>query len=344
MDAQKRKTLTTAAALLASSLAAPSALAQAKVAIRFQLDWVWQGPHAFFLLAQERGYFAKEGLDVTFDQGKGSGVAVNSVASGVYDGGFGDTNALIRLAAQKPGEQPVAVYMLYNRAPFVIATLTSSGIKTPRDLEGRTLGAPAGDAALGLLPVFAKANGVDATKVKITNMAPNLREPMLQKKEVDAVAGFINTIWFAAQAVGLNPEKDLTIFRYGDMGVAGYGNSIIFSQKFVKENPEAIRGFLRALTGGVQDVLANPDAGVDAVMKRDPLLNRENQKQRLLAAIKNDVLSPEVTKVGLGDVVDERFARGVAQQVEAAALPRAPAQAEVFNRSFLPVRDQRLVK
>ena len=60
--------------------------------------------------------------------------------------------------------------------------------------------------------------------------------------------------------------------------------------------------------------------------------------------IKNDVLSPEVTKVGLGDVVDERFARGVAQQVEAAALPRAPAQAEVFNRSFLPVRDQRLVK
>ena len=98
------------------------------------------------------------------------------------------------------------------------------------------------------------------------------------------------------------------------------------------------------LTRGVQDVLANPDAGVDAVMKRDPLLNRENQKQRLLAAIKNDVLSPEVTKVGLGDVVDERFARGVAQQVEAASLPRAPAQAEVFNRSFLPVRDQRLVK
>ncbi len=344
MDAPKRKTLTAAAALLASSLAAPAAIAQSKVAIRFQLDWVWQGPHAFFLLAQDRGYFAKEGLDVTFDQGKGSVVAVNSVASGVYDGGFGDTNALIRLAAQKPGEQPVAVYMLYNRAPFVIATLASSGIKTPRDLEGRTLGAPAGDAALGLLPVFAKANGLDASKVKITNMAPNLREPMLQKREVDAVAGFINTIWFAAQAVGLNPEKDLNIFRYGDMGVAGYGSSIMFSQKFVKENPEAIRGFLRALTRGVQDVLANPDAGVDAVMKRDPLLNRDNQKARLLAAIRNDVLSPEVTKVGLGDVVDERFSRGVAQQVEAASLPRAPGQAEVFNRSFLPSRDLRLVK
>jgi NitT/TauT family transport system substrate-binding protein len=340
----KRRLLTASAAILATVAIAPSAFAQAKVPIRFQLDWVWQGPHAFFLLAQDRGYFAKEGLDVTFDQGKGSGVAVNSVASGVYDAGFGDTNAVIRLAAQKPGEQPVAVYMLYNRAPFVIATLASSGIKTPRDLEGRSLGAPAGDAALGLLPVFAKANGVDASKIKITNMAPNLREPMLQKKEVDAIAGFINTIWFAAQAVGINPEKELNIFRYGDMGVAGYGNSILFTQKFVKENPEAVRGFLRALTRGVQDVLANPEAGVDAVMKRDPLLNRDNQRERLLAAIKNDVMSAEVTKNGLGDVVDERFARGIAQQVEANALPRTPTQAEIFNRSFLPVRDQRVVK
>ena len=82
----------------------------------------------------------------------------------------------------------------------------------------------------------------------------------------------------------------------------------------------------------------------DAVMKRDPLLNRDNQKARLLAGIRNDVLSPEVSKYGLGDVLDDRFARGVAQQVEAAKLPRAPAQAEVFNRSFLPARDQRLVK
>ncbi|MBC7779158.1 MAG: ABC transporter substrate-binding protein [Proteobacteria bacterium] len=344
MHASKRQVLAVAAVLFAAVVVAPGAFAQGKVPIRFQLDWVWQGPHAFFLLAQDRGYFAKEGLDVTFDQGKGSGVAVNSVASGVYDGGFGDTNALIRLAAQKPGEQPVAVYMLYNRAPFVIATLTSSGIKTPRDLEGRSLGAPAGDAALGLLPVFAKANGIDATKIKITNMAPNLREPMLQKKEVDAVAGFINTIWFAAMAVGLNPDKDLTIFRYGDMGVAGYGNSILFTQKFVKEQPEAVRGFLRALTRGVQDVLANPEAGIDAVMKRDALLNRDNQRERLLAAIKNDVLSPEVTKIGLGDVLDDRFGRGIAQQVEAAGLPRAPTQAEIFNRSFLPVRDQRAVK
>jgi len=344
MGSSKRQFLAAAAVLLATSMVAPATFAQGKVPIRFQLDWVWQGPHAFFLLAQDRGYFAKEGLDVTFDQGKGSGVAVNSVASGVYDAGFGDTNAVIRLAAQKPGEQPVAVYMLYNRAPFVIATLNTSGIKTARDLEGRTLGAPAGDAALGLLPVFAKANGVDASKIKITNMAPNLRESLLQKKEVDAVAGFINTIWFAAMAVGINPEKELTIFRYGDMGVAGYGNSILFTPKFVKENPEAVRGFLRALTRGVQDVLANPDAGVDAVMKRDPLLNRENQKERLLAAIRNDVMSPEVTKIGLGDVLDERFARGISQQVEAAGLPRAPTQAEIFNRSFLPVRDQRTVK
>jgi NitT/TauT family transport system substrate-binding protein len=341
IDRSRRQFVAAGAAFAASTLATSAGHAQGRVPIRFQLDWVWQGPHAFFLLAQDRGYFAKEGLDVTFDQGKGSGVAVNSVASGVYEGGFGDTNALIRLAAQKPGEQPVAVYMLYNRAPFVIATLATSGIKAPRDLEGRTLGAPAGDAALGLLPVFARANGFDPAKVKVTNMAPGLREPMLQKKEVDAIAGFINTIWFAAQAVGINPEKELHIFRYGDMGVAAYGNSILFTQKFVKDQPEAVRGFLRALTRGVQDVLANPEAGIDAVMKRDGLLNRENQRDRLLAAIRNDVMSPEVVKNGLGDVVDARFNLAIAQQVEAVGLPRTPAMGEIFNRAFLPARHLR---
>lgn len=341
IDRSRRQFVAAGAAFAASTLATSTGHAQGRVPIRFQLDWVWQGPHAFFLLAQDRGYFAKEGLDVTFDQGKGSGVAVNSVASGVYEGGFGDTNALIRLAAQKPGEQPVAVYMLYNRAPFVIATLATSGIKAPRDLEGRTLGAPAGDAALGLLPVFARANGFDHAKVKVTNMAPGLREPMLQKKEVDAIAGFINTIWFAAQAVGINPEKELHIFRYGDMGVAAYGNSILFTQKFVKDQPEAVRGFLRALTRGVQDVLANPEAGIDAVMKRDGLLNRENQRDRLLAAIRNDVMSPEVVKNGLGDVVDARFNLAIAQQVEAVGLPRTPAMGEIFTRAFLPARHLR---
>ena len=78
--------------------------------------------------------------------------------SGAYDAGFGDINAIIQQAANKPGEQPVMVYQIYNRPPFVLVTKASGPIKTIKDIEGKKLGGPAGSATLRLLPSFAKVN------------------------------------------------------------------------------------------------------------------------------------------------------------------------------------------
>ena len=60
-------------------------------------------------------------------------------------------------------------------------------IKTPKDMEGRTLGGPANDGALKLFPAFAKLAGIDAAKIQLTNMQANLREQMLQRGQVDLV-------------------------------------------------------------------------------------------------------------------------------------------------------------
>src|SRR5579863_1691744 len=105
--------------------------AQAQTKIRLVLNWKYEGPQGMFFLAQDRGYFKQAGLDVTFDQGNGSGAAVPQVANGAYDMGFGDINALIELAAKKPDEAPVGVFMIYDRPPFTVAVKTDSPIKTP---------------------------------------------------------------------------------------------------------------------------------------------------------------------------------------------------------------------
>src|SRR6188508_2564503 len=122
---------------LAFALSAP---ASAQTKLKMVLNWKYQGPQGWFFLADDRGYFKAEGLDITIDQGDGSATPIPKVASGTYDIGFGDINALIEFAARKPDEAPIAVYVMYNRPPFTIAVKASSGIKTPKDLEGKTLG------------------------------------------------------------------------------------------------------------------------------------------------------------------------------------------------------------
>ena len=330
---------TLAACALALAAHTPSALAQTK--IKMVLNWKYQGPQAWFFIAQDKGYFKAEGLDVEIDQGEGSAASIIKVASGAYNAGFGDINALIDLASKKPAEAPIAVFMLYNVPPFTIVVKKDSPIKSPKDLEGKTIGGPANDGALKLFPAFAKAAKIDASKVNITNMAPNLREQMLRQGQVDAVFGFVNTVWFSAKAIGIDPEKELRFINYADHGLDLYSNAIVVSKQLAKDNPNAVRGMLRAINRAIKDTLANPDAAMDTVLKREPLVKRDIEKERLIYTLKEEMSGAEIAKIGLGDVLDERLERSINVVVESNALPRKPSRDEVFSRAFLPPRADR---
>ncbi|MBL0730644.1 ABC transporter substrate-binding protein [Piscinibacter sp. HJYY11] len=329
---------------LATAAAMLPAIAFADTPIKVVLNWKYQGPQAWFFVAQDKGYFKAEGLDVTIDQGEGSAASITKVAAGAYQAGFGDINAVIDLAAKRPADAPVAVYMLYNSPPFTIVVKKDSPIRTPKDLEGKTLGAPANDGALKLFPAFAKAAKVDPTKVSISNMAPNLREQMLMRGQVDGIFGYINTIAFSARLVGLDPEKDLRFINYGDNGLDLYSNAVVFSRAFVKENPKAVAGFVKALNRAINDSLANPEMAMDAVMKREPLLKRDIERDRLAATLKDEMSHPEIARIGLGDIDPARLTRSIGIVVEANQLARTPTAAEIFDRSFLPARAERASK
>jgi NitT/TauT family transport system substrate-binding protein len=330
--------LATATAL--SALTGTAAHAETK--IKMILNWKYEGPQGMLFLAEDKGYFKQEGLDVTFDQGNGSGAGVPLVANGAYDMAFGDINALIELASKRPDEAPVGVFMMYSQPPFTVAVKADSPIKSPADFPGHTLGGAANDGALKLFPALCSITKIDCTKVSITNMQPNLREQMLMQGQVDGVFGYVNTIRFSAKLIGVDPDKQLRFIKYGDYGMDLYSNAIIASRALVKDHPDAVKGFLRAINKSIKDAIKDPDAAIAAVKKREPLIKADIEHQRFDATITDEMNHAEIAKIGFGDVDDSRLAKSIDILVKAKGLTRTPTVQEIFDRSFLPARDDRL--
>ncbi|MBB1648217.1 ABC transporter substrate-binding protein [Delftia sp. UME58] len=333
---QKRLFLHTVLALSASAgLAMAQTQAHAATPLKFQLDWRFEGPAAFFLQPVAKGYFKDAGLDVTVDAGSGSGGVVQRVASGAYDLGFADIAALMEFQANNPDmpNKPVAVMMVYNNTPASVMALRKSGIAKTADLTGKKLGAPVFDAGRRAFPLFAKANQVGT--VQWTAMDPPLRETMLVRGDVDAITGFTFTSLLNLEARGIK-AADVVVMPYADFGVKLYGNAIIASPKLIKENPAAIRAFLQAFAKGAKEVIANPGAAIAYVKERDGIVNTQLETRRLQLAIDTVVNSADARAEGFGQVVPTRLSLMASQVSDVYATKTRVNPAEVWNGSFLP--------
>ena len=330
---QKRRFLQATAAL---ALASSFGIAHAQnTPIKFQLDWRFEGPSAFFLQPVAKGYFKQAGLDVSVDAGNGSGGAVQRVASGAYDMGFADMASLMEFHANNPDapNKPVGVMVVYNNTPAAVMALKKSGIKTAADLSGKKLGAPVFDSGRKAFPVFAKANKI--ANVTWTSMDPPLRETMLVRGDIDAITGFTFTSLLNLEARGAK-ASDVVVLQYADHGVKHYGNAIIVSPKLLKENPAAIKAFLSAFTKGAKEVMANPGASIEYVKARDGIANAALETRRLQLAIDTVVASADARKEGFGKLESGRLSLMASEVSDAFGTKTRIDPAAVWNASFLP--------
>ena len=313
------------------------------VEVRYTHDWKWEGPSAPFLMARDKGYFAEEGLDVSMDAGAGSRESIPRVASGAYDIGFGDVNSLIKFRDQNPEIELKAVLMVYNRPPFAIIGRKSLGVTGPKDLEGRVLGAPAPDAAYAQWNAFTAAAGIDASQVTIENVGFPVREPMLARGEVDAVAGFSFSSFINLKAAGV-PEDDISVILMSEHGLDMYGNVIMVNPDFAEEHPEAVEGFVRALMRGVFETFEDPAAAVSHVLEANDVAREEVELERLEMSIEQAFLGPEVREQGFGGVDEARFERAMEQIAQTYAFQNPmPAPSDIFDASFLPPAEERML-
>ena len=329
-----KRTLLKITAALAACAAFGTAQAQS-TPIKFQLDWRFEGPAALFLTPAAKGYFKDAKLDVSIDAGNGSGGAVTRVASGSYDMGFADLAAVMEFHANNPDapNKPVAVMVVYNNTPASVMALRKSGIKTPADLNGKKLGAPVFDAGRRAFPIFARANSISG--VQWTAMDPPLRETMLARGDVDAITGFTFTSLLNLEARGVKAQ-DVVVLPYADHGVKLYGNVIIASPRLIKENPAAIKAFLKAFTKGAKDVIANPAAAIQDVKARDGIIDVALEIRRLQLAVDTVINSPDARAEGFGQIRQPRLVLMASQVSDAFATKTRIDANAVWNGSFLP--------
>lgn len=328
-----------AAGTLAGTLMAALGAAQAGTPVKVTLDWAFQGPQAPFLLAAERGYFTAEGLDVTIDRGEGSGAVPPRVASGAYDVGFGDINPMIRFVAEK-GVPLQAVAVLYDASPLSVIALKKAGVTVPKDLAGKRLAAPETDSGRQIFPAFAKAAGIDPAAVTWQTVSPQLRETMLVQGQVDAISGFLTTGILTLKAAGVK-EQDMVVLRYRDYGVTLYSNALITSKAFAQSKPEALAGFVRAVLKAHIEAVKDPDAAIAALKKRDPLIDPAIEKERMLLAFNELMLSPAAKANGLGGIDPARMQAALDILKATYGYAAALTPADVFTDSFLPPKDAR---
>src|SRR5215831_12353431 len=190
------------------------ARAAARTEVSMRLDWLFQGPNVGFVVAKDKGYYDKAGLEVTIGAGRGSGSTAQLIASKTAMIGFSDGYVVGNTVAKGASIRMVAA--IYRRNPTAIVVLADSDIKSPRDLEGKSVGIPTGGAPFQQWPAFVKGCGVDASKVQIVNVDPAGAPPALITGKVPAISGYAQGF---VPMIEIRGNKKARILWYTDCGV-----------------------------------------------------------------------------------------------------------------------------
>jgi NitT/TauT family transport system substrate-binding protein len=309
--------------------------------VKITLDWAFQGPQSVFLYGAEKGEFKKEGVDVQIDRGSGSGDTIVRVASGAYQFGWADIATMLKFNAENPGKELIAVYVTGGASPLAVITVDGRGIKTPKDLEGRKLGATAGSAALALFDAFAASAGFDPKKITWQQVSGQLREPMMVKGDVEAVAGFTTSSIMSVVELGVPLEKIVTL-RYNDFGVKQYGTAIIVRPEFAKANPKTVAAVVRAINASFKDAITDPKASVASIKARDPLVNLANECIRLTEGLQTLTLTDEFKAKGLSSIDDARMTASIDETLKAFNITKQIPVDQVFTKAYLPPESDRM--
>lgn len=301
--------------------------------LKFSLNFIPYGVHIGFYVAKEKGFYRDAGMEVEILKGEGSADAVRRLGTGAVDFAMADMST--QIVGRTRGLKIRAVGIVLDRDPSVLFSLKSTGIRTPKDMEGKSVGALTASALRDTWPALAAKNGVDPAKVTWIDMPGSAYVASLMSRKVHAIATYVTTLP-AYEIQAKRQGEEVAVLSFADFGVDGYGSGIIATDQMIKEKPDLVRRFVHASIRGYAAAFENPAEAVQLFLKT----HSEANPDRIRAEIKivaDLMLTPFAAREGIGhyDAAKVTVTREHALKPRGTDPNSIPIQ-NIYTNEFLP--------
>jgi NitT/TauT family transport system substrate-binding protein len=279
--------------LLAASLIGPGgtpALSADKVSLR--LDYVIGALHAPIFLARDKGFFAKEGIEVEIMPGQGSTVTVKLVGNGSTDFGYAAADQV--LLAYAKGLPVMTTAVILQKNPVAMIFPTASGIKSLTDLYGRTIGVPMLSVAEKQWRAVERINNIDDLKIKQVPVDRNIAA-LIEAGKIDASVAFFFVDGLQPVAHGM----PMSWILFADVGLPIYSTSLLVNGDLVSKNPDLVHRFTRAFVAGWVYSIDHQDEALQNFLKNYPTSDVKYATMQLPEVLKLTT-TPDTIKNGVG--------------------------------------------
>ncbi len=263
--------------------------------VTLTLNWIPYGEHAPFYYGVKQGFYKDEGIDLTIRPGSGSSRTVEQVAAGKTTIGWADTPPMLLGAGAGMPIKSIGAFM--QKGPSSIEFFASQGIESPEDLKGKSVAGTPGDAMYASFPGWLEANGLSEDDVKVVNVDPAGKLAALMEGKADAIMGFFHD---QGPTIENESSDEVDALMYSDWGMNLLGTGLVVHEKTIEEDPEMLRGFVRATVKSWEAAAKSPEEAAAAMTE---MAEQEPPKEVLVEQLELTIplIMGEGMKPGVND-------------------------------------------
>jgi NitT/TauT family transport system substrate-binding protein len=297
------------------------------------------GRDAFAWIAQEKGYFAQQHLDVTVQLGKATGENLKALAGGQAQFANLDlTGAMISANARNTSGAPAykdfrAVMAVHQQTLVSVMAIQGSGINTPRDLTGKRIAAAANSVNQLLFPGYAKLAGIDTTGIRWVAVQPAQLGQVLASGKADALSTFLIGRPTIEKATLQVKKAPVVVFPYSQYLPDLFGNAIVTTTAICSGKPDLVKRFRDAMRQALIYTVQHPDEAATALHQKQPTTLAAS------ASAEIRLMTPSVTaegEAGIGTISKERMTRAIEALQKADLVDAALTPEDIVDFDVMP--------